>query len=224
MKKQWCIPEVGAEFVWRMEDVLELYEEPYDPKKPIVCFDELPYQMVAEKRTPLPQKPGRPQRYDYEYERKGMVNIFAFFEPKSGWRHLDLTDRRTAVDFALAIRRLVDEHYPATEKVRVVLDNLNTHTPASLYKAFEPEEARRVLRRLEFHHTPTHASWLNMVEIELSVLSQQCLERRIPDTESLMREIGAWEQKRNEQGATVQWRFTASDAREKLARLYPAQP
>jgi hypothetical protein len=144
VKKQWCIPEVGAEFVWRMEDVLELYEEPYDPKKPIVCFDELPYQMVAEKRTPLPQKPGRPQRYDYDYERKGMVNIFAFFEPKGGWRHLDVADRRTAVDFALAMRRLVDEHYPEAEKVRVVLDNLNTHTPASLYKAFEPEEARRL--------------------------------------------------------------------------------
>ena len=210
--------------MWRMEDVLELYEEPYDPKKPVVCFDELPYQMVAEKRTPWPAKPGRPQRYDYEYERKGMVNIFAFFEPKSGWRHLDITARRTAVDFALAMRRLVDEHYPEARKVRVVFDNLNTHTPASLYKAFEPEEARRLLRRLEFHHTPTHASWLNMVEIELSVLSQQCSERRIPDAQRLAREIGAWEQKRNEQGVTVQWRFTASDAREKLARLYPAQP
>jgi hypothetical protein len=184
----------------------------------------MPYQMVAEKRTPLPQKPGRPQRYDYEYERKGMLNIFAFFEPKSAWRHLDVTERRTAVDFALAMRRLVDEHYPTTEKVRVVLDNLNTHSPASLYKAFEPEEARRLLHRLEFHNTPKHASWLNMVEIELSVLSRQCLERRIPDAERLAREIGAWEHKRNEGGATVQWRFTASDAREKLARLYPAQP
>ena len=224
MKKQWCIAEVGAEFVWRMEDVLELYEEPYDPKKPVVCFDEMPYQMVAEKRTPLPQKPGRPQRYDYEYKRKGMVNIFAFFEPKRGWRHLDVTERRTAVDFAEEMRRLVDEHYPEAEKVRVVLDNLNTHTPASFYKAFEPEEARRLLRRLEFHHTPTHASWLNMVEIELSVLCRQCLERRIPDTERLGREIGAWERERNEGGATVRWRFTASDAREKLARLYPAQP
>jgi transposase len=206
-----------------MEDVLELYEEPYDPKKPTVCFDELPYQMVAEKRTPLPAKPGRPQRYDYEYERKGMVNIFAFFEPKGGWRHLDVTDRRTAVDFALAMRRLVDEHYPEAEKVRVVLDNLNTHTGAALYQAFEPEEARRILRRLEFHHTPKHASWLNMVEIELSALSRQCLERRIPNAERLAREIGAWEQKRNEGGATVDWRFTASDARQKLARLYPAQ-
>ena len=179
-----------------MEDVLELYEEPYDPKKPVVCFDELPYQMVAEKRTPWPAKPGRPQRYDYEYERKGMVNIFAFFEPKSGWRHLDITARRTAVDFALAMRRLVDEHYPEARKVRVVFDNLNTHTPASLYKAFEPEEAGRLLRRLESHHAPTHASWLNMVEIELSVLSRQCLERRIPDAQRLAREVGAWEQKR----------------------------
>ncbi len=224
MKKQWCISEVGAEFVWRMEDVLELYEEPYDPKRPVVCFDEMPYQMVAEKRTPLPQKPGRPQRYDYEYERKGMVNIFTFFEPQRGWRHLDVTDRRTAVDFAEEMRRLVDEHYPEAEKVRVVLDNLNTHTGAALYQAFAPEEARRILRRLEFHYTPKHASWLNMVEIELSVLSRQCLERRIPDAETLAREMGAWEQKRNEEGATVQWRFTASDAREKLARLYPAQP
>jgi hypothetical protein len=210
--------------LWHMEDVLELYEEPYYPKWPTVCFDEMPYQMVAEKRTPLPQKPGRLQRYDYEYERKGTANIFAFFEPKRRWGHLDVTERRTAVDFALAMRRLVDEHYPQAEKVRVVLDNLNTHTPASLYKAFEPEEARRILRRLKFHNAPKHASWLNMVEIELSVLSRQCLERRIPDAERLAREIEAWEQERNEGGATVQWRFTASDAREKLARLYPAQP
>ena len=209
--------------MWRMEDVLELYEEPYDPKGPTVCFDELPYQMVAEKRTPLPAKPGRPPRYDYEYERKGTPNIFAFFEPKRGWRHLDVTDRRTAVDFASAMRRLVDEHYPEAEKVRVVLDNLNTHTGAALYQAFEPEEARRILRRSEFRYTPKHASWLNMVEIGLSVLSRQCLERRIPDAERLAREIGAWEQERNEGGATVDWRFTASDAREKLARLYPAQ-
>jgi transposase len=223
VKKQWCISEVGAEFVWRMEEVLELYEEPYDPKRPVVCFDEMPYQMVAEKRTPLPQKPGRPQRYDYEYERKGMVNIFTFFEPQRGWRHLDVTDRRTAVDFAEEMRRLVDEHYPEAEKVRVVLDNLNTHTGAAFYQAFAPEEARRILRRLVFHYTPKHASWLNMVEIELSVLSRQCLEGRIPDAKTLAREMGAWEQKRNEEGATVQWRFTASDAREKLARLYPAK-
>jgi transposase len=209
--------------VWRMEDVLELYKEPYDPKQPVVCFDELPRQLVAETRTPLPTKPGHPARYDYDYERRGTVNVFAFFEPKRGWRHLDVTDRRTAVDFALAMQRLVDEHYPEAEKVRVVLDNLNTHTPAALYRAFEPEEARRMLRRLEFHYTPKHASWLNQVEIEWSVLSRQCLERRIPDAETLAREIGAWEQERNEGGATVTWRFTASDAREKLAYLYPAR-
>jgi hypothetical protein len=153
-----------------MEDVLDLYEEPCDPKRPVVCFDEMPYQMVAETRIPIPAKPGRVARYDYEYERRGMVNIFALFEPKGRWRHLDVAERRTAVDFAHTMRRLAEEHYPEAEKVRVVLDNLNTHTPASLYKALEPEEARRVLRRLEFHHTPKHASWLNQVEIELSAL------------------------------------------------------
>ncbi len=206
-----------------MEDVLELYEEPYDPKKPTVCFDEMPYQMVAEKRTPLPAKPGCPQRYDYEYERKGTANLFIIFEPKNGWRRVDVTEQRTALDFAHQMRSLADEHYPQAEKIRVILDNLNTHTPASLYKAFEPSEARRILRRLELHYTPKHASWLNQVEIELSVLIGQCLgERRIPDEEMLGREVGAWERERNERGATVEWRFTASDAREKLARLYPA--
>lgn len=174
-----------------MEDVLDLYEEPRDLKRPVVCFDEMPYQMVAETRIPVPAKPGRPARHDYEYKRMGMVNIFAFFEPKRGWRRLDITKRRTAVDFAEVMRRLADEHYPEAEKVRVVLDNLNTHTPASLYKAFEPEEARRVLRKLEFHHTPKHASWLNQVEIELSALSRQCLGRRIPDEGMLKREGGA---------------------------------
>ncbi len=206
-----------------MEDVLDLYEEPYDPKCPVVCFDEMPYQMVAETRTPVAAKPGRVVRYDYEYERRGMVNIFAFFEPKAGWRHLDVTERRTAVDFAYAMRRLAEEHYPEAEKVRVVLDNLNTHTPASLYKAFEPGEARRILRRLEFHHTPKHASWLNQVEIELSALSRQCLSRRIPDESTLKKESGAWESERNKQEATVSWRFTAPDAREKLKRLYPSR-
>lgn len=212
---------MSAEFVWCMEDVLDLYEEPYDSKCPVVCFDEMPYQMVAQTRIPVPSKPGRPARYDYEYERRGMANIFAFFEPKRGWRHLDITERRTAVDFALAMRRLVDEHYPEAKKVRVVLDNLNTHTPASLYKALEPEEARRVLRRLEFHHTPKHASWLNQVEIEFSVLCRQCLNRRIPKQRILKGECGAWQRKRNEEETTVEWRFTAVDAREKLERLYP---
>jgi len=207
-----------------MEDVLDLYEEPYDPKCPVVCFDEMPYQMVAETRTPVPAKPGRVVRYDYEYERRGMVNIFAFFEPKARWRHLDVSERRTAVDFAQAMRRLAEEHYPEAEKVRVVLDNLNTHTPASLYKAFEPEEARRILRRLEFHHAPTHASWLNMVEIEFSVLCRQCLSCRIPDQSTLKKESRAWQIERNEQQATVSWRFSAPDAREKLKRLYPPRP
>jgi hypothetical protein len=204
-----------------MEDVLDLYEEPYDPKRPVVCFDEMPYQMVAETCIPIPAKPGRVARYDYEYERRGTVNIFAFFEPKASWRHLDVAERRTAVDFAHAMRRLAEEHYPEVEKVRVVLDNLNTHTPASLYKAFEPEEARRVLRRLEFHHTPKHASWLNQVEIELSALSRQCLRRRIPDESTLKKESAAWEHERNKKEARVSWRFTAPDAREKLKRLYP---
>jgi hypothetical protein len=207
-----------------MEDVLDLYEEPYDPKRPVVCFDEMPYQMVAETRTPVPAKPGRVVRYDYEYERRGMVNIFAFFEPKARWRHLDITERRTAVDFAQAMRRLADEHYHEAEKVRVVLDNLNTHTPASLYKAFEPEEARRLSRRLEFHHTPKHASWLNQVEIELSVLCRQCLSCRISDESTLKNESTAWQRERNKREATVSWRFSAPDAREKLKRLYPPRP
>jgi hypothetical protein len=207
-----------------MEDVLDLYEEPYDPKRPVVCFDEMPYQMVAETRTPVPAKPGRVVRYDYEYERRGMVNIFAFFEPKARWRHLDITERRTAVDFAQAMRRLADEHYPEAEKVRVVLDNLNTHTPAALYKAFEPEEARRLSRRLEFHHTPKHASWLNQVEIELSVLCRQCLSCRISDESTLKNESTAWQRERNKREATVSWRFSAPDAREKLKRLYPPRP
>jgi transposase len=215
---------VGAEFVWRMEDVLDLYEEPYDPKKPVVCFDEMPYQMVAETRNPQPAKPGRPARYDYEYERRGTANLFAIFEPKACWRHLDITDRRTATDFAHQMQALVDFHYPHSEKIRVVLDNLNTHTPAALYRTFEPKEARRILRRLEFHYTPKHGSWLNQVEIEFSVLYRQCLSGRIPDKQTLAGQSGAWEQERNEAGVTVDWRFTAGDARQKLERLYPAKP
>jgi DDE superfamily endonuclease len=224
LKKQWCIPEVGAEFVWRMEDVLDLYEEPYDPEKPVVCFDELPYQMVAQMRTPIPAKPGRPAPYDYEYERRGTANLFAISEPKACWRHLDVTDRRTAIDFAHQMRAMVEEHYPHSEKVRVVLNNLNTHTPAALYRTFEPEEARRILRRLELHHTPKHGSWLNQVELEFSVLCRQCLSGHIPDKERLSRESGAWEQERNAGAATVHWRFTSEDARKKLERLYPSKP
>jgi DDE superfamily endonuclease len=222
LKKRWCIPEVGAEFVWRMEDVLELYEEPHDTRKPVVCFDELPYQMVAQTRIPLPAGPGRPMRYDYEYERRGVANLFVVFEPKGGWRRIEVTERRTAQDFAEQMRKLVDECYPEADLIRVVLDNLNTHRGAALYQAFGPAEARRILRRLEFHHTPKHGSWLNQVEIELSVLSRQCLSGgRIPDEDTLAARVAVWERERNERGATVEWRFTTSDAREKLARLYP---
>ena len=208
-----------------MEDVLDLYEEPHDEKRPVVCFDEMPCQLVAEVRAPSPAEPGRPARYyDYEYERRGVANVFAFFEPKGCWRHMEVTEQRTAKSLALQMRSLVDDHYPEAEKVRVVLDDLNTHTQAALYGAFAPEEARRIVRRLEFHHTPEHGSWLNQVEIELSVLSKQCLSgRRIPDPETLAREAWAWERERNERRATIAWRFTAEAAREKLARLYPSQ-
>ena len=225
MKKRWCIPEVSAEFVWRMEEVLDLYEEPYDSKRPVVCFDEMPYQMVAEKRVPIPARPGRPERYDYEYERRGVRNLFMFFEPTASWRHIDVKERRTAIDFAQQMRKLADEHYPEAEKIRVVLDNLNTHTPAALYEAFEPREARRILGKLEFHYTPKHGSWLNQVEVEFSVLCRECIGgRRIPDQGTLEKEAGAWERDRNERGATVDWRFSVEDAREKVERLYPAKP
>jgi hypothetical protein len=226
VRRQWCIPEVGAEFVWRMEDILDLYEEPYDPKRPMVCFDELPYQMVAEKRTPLPAKPGLRQRYDYDYERRGTTNLLAFFEPWRRFRHLEVSTRRTKQDFALFMRRLVDEHYPDARKVRVVLDNLNTHTPAALYESFAPAQARRIVSKLEFHYTPERMrrGSISGGDRIFGALSRGCLGgRRIPDEETLGREVGAWERERNERGATVNWRFTSDDAREKLARLYPAR-
>lgn len=204
-----------------MEDVLDVYARPYDPKRPQVCFDELPVQLIAETRRPLPPTPGQPERFDYEYKRNGTRNLFVFFQPLAGWRHILITEHRTKVDYAQAIRYLVDELFPEAEVVVIVGDNLNTHTPAALYEAFEPAEAKRILDRLEFHYTPKHGSWLNMVEIELSVLSDQCLDKRIPDGESLEREIRAWQVERNKQRATVNWRFSSSDARVKLERLYP---
>jgi hypothetical protein len=221
VKKKWCIPAVGAEFVWRMEDVLDVYARPYDPKRPQVCFDEKSVQLIAETRRPLPSKPGQPERFDYEYQRRGTRNLFIYFQPLAGWRHIEVTERRTKVDFAHCMRHLVDELFPDAEVVVVVLDNLNTHSPAALYEAYEPEEAKRILDRLEFHYTPKHGSWLNMVEIELSVLSEQCLDDRIPDEDSLQRRAAAWEAPRNEQRATVHWRFSSPDARAKLKRLYP---
>ncbi len=204
-----------------MEEVLDLYAEQEDPARPLVRFDEMPYQLIAETRLPLPAAPGKTARYDYEYQRMGTCNLFAFFAPLGGVRHIDVTARRTAADFAEAMRRLVDVLYPEAAVIRVVLDNLNTHRGAALYEAFAPAEARRILRRLAFHYTPKHGSWLNMAEIEWSVLTQQCLDRRIADTTTLAREIAAWEAARNETKATVEWRFTTAKARIKLKHLYP---
>jgi hypothetical protein len=204
-----------------MEDVLELYEQAYDSKRPVVCFDEKSVQLVAETRVPRVVGPGRRQRYDYEYERRGTANIFMAVEPLGGWRHVTVTERRTKLDFAAQMQQLVDVHYPEAERLRIVLDNLNTHKPGSLYEAFPPAEARRLLRRLEFHYTPKHASWLDMAEIELSVLSHQCLNRRIPDRESLEQDTAAWERKRNQDGIPVKWRFTVQQARTTLPHLYP---
>ena len=213
---------MGADFVWRMEDVLDLYARPYDARRPVVCFDEQPRQLVEEVRTPLPRAPGRPERVDDEYRRRGTCNLFLLFEPLAGRRHVEVTEQRTAVDFAHQMRALVDVHYPDAERIAVVLDNLSTHSPAALYQAFPPEEARRLLRRLEFHSTPKHGSWLNLAELEFSVLDRQCLDRRIADQESLRREIAAWERVRNAACSTVHWRFTVTAARAKLHRLYPA--
>jgi transposase len=193
-----------------MEDVLDLYEEPYDPQRPKVNFDETSKQLIAETRPPLPPQPGQAKRSDYEYSRNGTRNLFIFCEPQVGWRHIEVTAQRTMKDFGHQMQWQVDVRYPDAEVVRVVMDNLNTHKPASLYETFEPAEARRLLKRLEFHYTPKHGSWLNMAELELSVLSRQCLDRRIPDEETLKRELNAYEVKRNAAKATIDWRFTAS--------------
>ncbi len=205
-----------------MEEVLAVYTRPYDPTRPVVCLDETSKQLVSETRTPLPAEPGQPERVDYEYERQGTANLFMAVEPLTGQRHVTVTDRRTAVDFAQVVKALLEVHYPHAEKVVLVLDNLNTHKPAALYQAFEPAVAWRLLERLEIHHTPKHGSWLNMAEIELSVLNQQCLNRRIPDTATLTREVAAWQQARNADPRPVNWRFTTADARIKLKRLYPS--
>lgn len=204
-----------------MEDILDLYAEPYDPQRPVVCFDERPYQLVEDVQAPLSMEPGRPKRIDYEYRRNGTGNLFLVFQPLAGWRQVTVTAQRTSQDFAWQMKALVEEHFPEAEVIRVVLDNLNTHTPAALYQTFAPEEARRLTRKLEFHYTPKHGSWLNMVEIECSLLARQCLNRRIPDSHRLRREIRAWTQARNAAKAAVNWRFTTADARCKLGRLYP---
>jgi hypothetical protein len=220
--KRYCIPpEQNADFVAAMEDVLDVYCLEYDPRWPQVCMDEQSRQLIKETRTPLAAAPGKPQREDYEYERNGTANLFMFVEPLTGWRQVTVTERRTAVEWAHQIRDLVDVHYPQAERIRLVMDNLNTHKVASLYEAFAPAEARRIAQHLEIHHTPKHGSWLNMAEIELSALTQQCLDRRIPDIDTLRRETTVWATERNARQKGVDWRFTTPDARIKLKRLYP---
>ena len=215
-------PQANAAFVCALEDVLEVDTRPYDPRRPQVCLDETSKQLVADTREPLPAAPGQPVRVDYEYERKGTAKLFMVFEPLTGDRQVKVTERRTAVDFAYVIQDLVDVQYPQAEQIVLVLDNLNTHTPASLSEAFAPAEARRLMERLAIHHTPKHGSWLNMAEIELSVLARQCLDRRIPDSTTLAQEVAAWERQRNAAQCRVDWRFTTHDARIKLKRLYPS--
>jgi hypothetical protein len=204
-----------------MEDILDLYAEPYKSDYPVVCFDEIPYQLVSETRKSLPLQPGKPVRYDYEYRREGTCNMFIFLEPLAGWRHVKVTAQRTKQDFAVCMNEMIAVHWPGAKKVRVVLDNLNTHTPASLYERYRPEKARHLVQKLEFHYTPKHSSWLNMAEVEISVLTGQCLDRRIASRETLESEITAWEIERNERKATIDWRFTIPSARDKLKRLYP---
>jgi transposase len=204
-----------------MEDTLDVYKRPYDETHPLICMDESCKQHIKDTRQPIPAKPGAVARYDTEYEPNGVSNIFMFFEPLQGKRYVEVTDQRTAVDWAYQIRDLVDVHYPHAERITLVMDNLNTHSGASLYKAFEPKEARRILEKLEIHYTPKHGSWLNMAEIELSILSRQCMDRRIPDQETLKEEIAAWQEKRNAIARPMEWRFTTEDARIKLKKLYP---
>lgn len=219
----WCIPKAGAVFVACMEDVLDLYEQAYDPQRPLVCFDEWLKQLIAETRMSLPAKPGQVERYDYEYQRNGVRNLNIFFEPLTGQRHVKITQRRTMQDFALCMQWLVDEIHPEAELIRVVLDNLNTHKPASLYETFPPAQARRILRKLAFHYTPKHGSWLNMAEIELSVFSRR-LKKYIPDHDTLASEVQALTFERNNIHASMDWRFRTEDARIKLKRLYPSIP
>jgi transposase len=222
-KDMWCIPKVDGEFVARMEDVLDLYAEAPDPKRPVVCFDESPTQLIGEVRQTIKAKPGQLERYDCEYKRNGTANLFIFLDVHRPWRKVKVTDTRAAVDFAVCMRDLADVHFPRAERIRVVLDNLSTHSVGALYQAFPPGEARRLLRRLEFHFVPKHASWLNMVEIEIGVLRSQCLDRRIDSRERLVSEIAAWERQRNSSRARIKWMFTTDKARAKMARAYPNQ-
>src|ERR1700680_2155231 len=222
-KDMWCIPHVDGEYVARMEDVLDLYAEAPDPRRPVVCFDESPVHLIGEVRQPIPAKPGQLERYDYEYRRNGTVNLFVLLDVHRPWRKVKVTERRAAEDYAQCMRDLVDIHYPDAEIIRVVQDNLSTHSAGALYQTLTPAEARRILRRLEFHHTPKHASWLNMVEIEIGVLRGQCLDRRIDDKNQLVAEIAAWEKQRNADKVQINWMFTTEKAREKLRKAYPVK-
>ena len=222
LRKQWCIPpEQNASFVWRMEDVLSVYTRPYHLLRPMICMDETSKQLIAETRIPLEVEVGKVQRYDYEYERNGVCNLFMFFEPLAGKRHVLVTDRRTKRDWAYCIADLIEVRYPQAEKIVLVMDNLNTHTPASLYEVFEPHYAKFLADKLEIHYTPKHGSWLNMAEIEFSILFQQCLDRRIPSKDRVEQEVSSWLENRNQKQSTVDWQFTTDDARIKLKRLYP---
>ncbi len=221
-RQQPAPAKAGAAFVAGMEDVLEVYHRPYDPECPVVCLDEASKQLVAETRVPIPAKPGHPARHDYEYQRNGTANLFMMFAPLEGWRHVEVTDRHTAVDYAQILRDLSDTHFPDARKIVLVQDNLNTHKPASLYEAFPAPEAPRLVERFEWHYTPKHGSWLDLAESELSVLSGQCLDRRIPDKQTLVEEVAAWEVSRNMNHTKADWQFTTADARVKLKRLYPS--
>lgn len=223
LRRQWVIPpKANAEFVWRMEDVLGIYRRPYDAKRPLVCMDETSKQLLTDVRSPLPRKPGIPERIDYEYARHGTANLFLFCEPLQGKRWVAVTDRRTSADWAHQILDLIDVRYPDAERITLVVDNLNTHSPAALYETYPPAEAQRLAEKLELHYTPKHGSWLNMAEIELSVLGRQCLDRRMPDRAALAIEVAAWQERRNAAAGRVDWRFTTDDARIKLKRLYPS--
>jgi DDE superfamily endonuclease len=214
-------PEADSAFVAAMEDVLEVYTRAQDAKRPLVCVDEASKQLTKEIRIPLPMEPGQPERVDYEYERNGTANCFMIFAPLEGFRRVKVTDRRTAVDYARLLKEIADQDFPAADTILLVQDNLNTHVKASLYEAFPPQEARRIIERFEWHYTPKHGSWLNMAESELSILSRQCLERRIPDKQTLANEVTAWQHARNKKHAAADWRFTTADARIKLKHLYP---
>ena len=216
----WCIGRLTPEFVKRMYDILDLYEEEYDPKKPVVGVDEKLKELHQETRPALPMKPGSPEKFDYEYVRNGSANIFMAVEPKGKRRTTEVTNRRTKVDFALFMKRLVDEEYTEADVIRIVLDNLNTHFESSFYEAFDKEEARRILSKIEFHYTPKHASWLNVAEMELSAMEVGCTGRRMPDKPTLARELQAWTKRRNKQGKKINWRFTRKDADEKLSKHY----